>query len=169
MAMPMRFLTPLLVAAVVVPVALSGCGSDTTGSNGGRYDTTTAAPASTAAPVSTATAAVATTSTKATTTSGTSSVTVALVADPNGALMFDTNTLTAKAGTVTIAMRNPSSSGMPHGIAVQGNGVDKDGPTVQPGGTSRVTVTLTPGTYSYYCPVAGHEAGGMKGTLTVTA
>jgi plastocyanin len=159
MATPMRFLTPLLVAAVVVPVALSGCGSDTSGSNGGRYDTTTAAPAST----------VATASTAATTTSGTSSVTVALVADPNGALMFDTTTLTAKAGTVTIALRNPSTSGMPHAIAVKGNGVDNDGPTVQPGGTSRVTVTLTPGTYSYYCPVAGHEAGGMKGTLTVTA
>ena len=31
---------------------------------------------------------------------------------------------------------------MMHGIAVEGHGVDKDGKIVNPGGTSRVTVTL---------------------------
>jgi len=30
-----------------------------------------------------------------------------------------------------------------------------------------VTVTLKPGTYQFYCPVPGHKAAGMKGTLTV--
>ena len=35
------------------------------------------------------------------------------------------------------------------------------------GGTSTVTVTLKPGTYTFYCSVDGHEAAGMKGTLTV--
>lgn len=151
MVVPRRLAVPLVVAGILVPIGLAGCGtsysSDGGGSNAKRYDTTTAAAA-------------------AATTSG---VTVNLVADPSGALAFDTTTLTAKAGDVTISMKNPSSSGMPHGIAVQGNGVDKDGPTVQPGGTSTVTVTLKPGTYTYYCPVSGHEAGGMKGTLTVTA
>jgi uncharacterized cupredoxin-like copper-binding protein len=28
-------------------------------------------------------------------------------------------------------------------------------------------VTLKPGEYEYYCPVDGHKAGGMEGTLTV--
>jgi hypothetical protein len=45
---------------------------------------------------------------------------------------------------------------MPHGIAIEGNGVDKDGAVVQPGGTSTVTVRLKPGTYTFYCPVGDH-------------
>jgi uncharacterized cupredoxin-like copper-binding protein len=64
-------------------------------------------------------------------------------------------------------MTNPTSAGMPHGIAVEGNGVDSDGPTVGPGKVSSVTVTLKKGTYVYYCPVPGHKQAGMKGTLTV--
>ena len=64
-------------------------------------------------------------------------------------------------------MANPSSAGMPHGIAIEGNGVDSDGPTVSPGGTSSVTVTLKKGSYEYYCPVPGHKQAGMVGTLTV--
>jgi hypothetical protein len=76
--------------------------------------------------------------------------------------------LTAKAGTVTVEMKNPAGSGVPHGIAVEGHGVDQDGKIVQPGGTSTDTLTLKPGTYKFYCPVKGHEAAGMKGTLVVT-
>jgi len=163
---PRHFAVPLIAAGIPVAVGLAGCGGSYSSSDGGsnstRDVTTTVAAASTAEATTTA---VATTTAAA----GATSATVNLVADPNGLMMFDITTLTAKAGTVTISMKNPSTSGMPHGIAVQGNGVDKDGPTVQPGGTSTVTVTLKPGTYSYYCPVAGHEAAGMKGTLTVTA
>jgi uncharacterized cupredoxin-like copper-binding protein len=54
-----------------------------------------------------------------------------------------------------------------HAIAVEGNGVDKDGSTVNMGGKSTVTVSLKAGTYTFYCPVDGHKAAGMKGTLTV--
>ena len=64
-------------------------------------------------------------------------------------------------------MNNPSTSGVPHGIAVEGNGVDQDGKTVQPGGKSTDTLTLKPGTYTFYCPVPGHKEAGMKGTLVV--
>jgi uncharacterized cupredoxin-like copper-binding protein len=35
------------------------------------------------------------------------------------------------------------------------------------GGKSTVTADLKPGTYEFYCPVDGHKAAGMKGTLTV--
>jgi plastocyanin len=93
---------------------------------------------------------------------------VKLSADPGGALKFDTTKLTAKAGKVTVEMANPSGSGVSHGIAVEGNGVDQDGKTVGPGGTSTDTLTLKPGTYTFYCPVPGHKAAGMKGTLVVT-
>ncbi|MEA2167293.1 MAG: hypothetical protein QOF76_593, partial [Solirubrobacteraceae bacterium] len=94
--------------------------------------------------------------------------TVKLSADAGGALKFNTTTLTAKAGTVTVEMVNPAGSGVPHAIAVEGNGVDQDGKTVKPGGTSTDTLKLKPGTYTFYCPVPGHEAAGMKGTLTVS-
>ena len=90
--------------------------------------------------------------------------TLKLSADPS-ALKFDKSTLTAKAGKVTLVMDNPSS--FPHAIAVEGNGVDKDGNTVMKGGVSKVSVTLKPGKYEFYCPVDGHKDAGMKGDLTV--
>jgi uncharacterized cupredoxin-like copper-binding protein len=89
-----------------------------------------------------------------------------LKADSTGKLKFNVSRLTVKHGKVTIKMSNPSS--LPHGIAVEGHGVDKDGKTVREGGTSTVTVTLKKGKYTFYCPVPGHRAGGMKGTITVT-
>ena len=92
---------------------------------------------------------------------------VSLSADPNGALKFTQTSLTAKAGKVTVQMSNPSSSGIEHGIAVEGNGVDQDGPIVQPGGTSTLSVNLKPGKYEFYCPFDSHKQQGMTGTLTV--
>ena len=41
------------------------------------------------------------------------------------------------------------------------------GAIVTNGGTSTVTATLKAGTYEFYCSVDGHEAAGMKGTLTI--
>jgi plastocyanin len=81
-------------------------------------------------------------------------------------LAFNHKTLRAKHGKVTLVMANPSS--LPHAIAVEGHGIDKDGKTVKKGGTSRVTVTLKKGTYTFYCPVDGHKAAGMKGKLIVS-
>jgi plastocyanin len=81
-------------------------------------------------------------------------------------LAFNHKTLTAKKGSVTLVMANPS--GFPHAVAVKGHGLNKKGKTVNKGGTSRVTVTLKKGTYTFYCPVDGHEAGGMKGKIIVS-
>lgn len=88
-------------------------------------------------------------------------------ADPNGALKFTQTSLSAKAGKVTIQMSNPSSSGVQHGIAIEGKGVDQDGQIVQPGGTSTLTANLKPGKYEFYCPFDSHKQQGMTGTLTV--
>ena len=87
-----------------------------------------------------------------------------LSADPDGDLAFTKKRLTAPRGRITLKMKNPSSSGLQHGIAIK----KKKGTVVNPGGTSTVTIKLTPGVYTYYCPVAGHRAAGMKGRLTVT-
>jgi plastocyanin len=82
------------------------------------------------------------------------------------ALKFNKKTLRASHGKVTITMTNPSST--KHAIGIEGHGIDKDGKTVGKGKTSRVTVTLKKGTYTFYCPVDGHEDAGMKGKLIVS-
>ncbi|HEX8744303.1 MAG TPA: cupredoxin domain-containing protein [Thermoleophilaceae bacterium] len=86
-------------------------------------------------------------------------------ADPSGQFKFTVDKLEAKAGKVTITMKNASD--LPHAIEVEGPGVEEEGETVEKGGTSKVTAELKPGEYEFYCPVPGHKEGGMKGTLTV--
>ncbi|HWH92730.1 MAG TPA: plastocyanin/azurin family copper-binding protein [Baekduia sp.] len=93
--------------------------------------------------------------------------TLRLSADAQGKLRFNKSKLTVRHGKVVLVMKNPSTSGKPHAIAVEGKGIDKDGKTVSPGGTSKVSATLKKGTYEFYCPVGGHEAAGMKGKLVV--
>jgi len=141
----MKTLTLVLALAAV---ALAGCGSSSNEK-----------AASTSTPTATATA----TATTGAASAGGGQV-VKLAADPS-ALKFDKSTLTAKAGKVTLSMANPS--GLPHAVSIEGNGVDKDGNTVEKGGTSTVTAKLKPGTYEFYCPVDGHRQAGMEGKLTV--
>jgi uncharacterized cupredoxin-like copper-binding protein len=136
------------VAVLLAATVIAGCGSNDNQSSSTTNTTPTAATNTTPA------------------TSGKGS-TLKLSADPGGALKFNTSSLQAKSGTVSLVMTNPSSSGIQHGIAVEGNGVDKDGPIVGPGKTSNLTVKLKPGKYEFYCPFDGHKAQGMTGTLTV--
>ena len=91
--------------------------------------------------------------------------TLKLSADPGGALKFDKSSLSAKAGKVTIVLDNPSA--LPHAVEIEGNGVEEESDTIGEGETTEVTATVKPGEYEYYCPVDGHKAGGMTGTLTV--
>jgi uncharacterized cupredoxin-like copper-binding protein len=93
--------------------------------------------------------------------------TVRTKADPNGNLAFTKKKLSAPAGKVTIKMKNPMGSFTDHGIAIQIGKTKKKGKVVSPGSSSSVTAKLKPGTYTFFCPVSGHRAGGMKGTLTV--
>jgi plastocyanin len=90
--------------------------------------------------------------------------TLQLAADPSGGLKFTTSKLTAKSGAVTIDFTNKSS--VPHAVAVTGNGVNKSGQIIT-GGKTTLSVNLKPGTYTFYCPVDGHRAAGMHGTLVV--
>ena len=147
-------LPPAIAFTALTAVLLAACGSSSSSSSStGATSTptqTSAAPTTTSAPAST------------------SASNLTLSADPSGQLAFDKSTLSAKAGTITLSMRNPSGSGIQHGIAIQGQGADTAGTIVPPGGTSTVTATLKPGTSTYYCPVPGHKAAGMTGTLTIT-
>ena len=137
------------LAAAALTAALAACGSSSSSSSSSTTSQTN--------------------TTATTSASGASSASrLTLSADPGGQLAFDKSTLSAKAGAVTLKMTNPSGSGLQHGIALQGPGASTAGAIVPPGGTSTVTATLKPGTYTYYCPVPGHKAAGMTGTLTVT-
>jgi plastocyanin len=143
--------TPVsLAAAMLTTLAIAGCGGDDNSGSSSASSNTTAAPT----PTETTPAS-----------SGSSSGKLTIKADPSGALKFDTTTLQAKAGKVTIEMDNPSP--LPHAVGIKGNGVDKDGKTVNQNEKSTATADLKAGTYTFYCPVDGHEAAGMKGTLTV--
>jgi plastocyanin len=90
---------------------------------------------------------------------------VEIDADPTGQLKFLASSATATPGKVTLQMKNMSS--VSHDIAITGGGLNQIGPIVSKGGTSTVTATLKPGTYTFYCSVPGHRAAGMVGTLTV--
>ena len=148
--MSTQFKALMAVAVLALSLtAVAGCGGSSKKSSA---STTTGTTATTSKPSSTTTS-----------TGGRSSL--KLSADPSGALKFTKSSLTAKAGTVTIKMANPSA--VAHAIGVKGNGVQQAGATVTQGGVSTVTASLKPGKYEFYCPVVGHEAAGMKGTLTV--
>jgi uncharacterized cupredoxin-like copper-binding protein len=139
-------------------LAVVGCGSGNNGSSGGS----SASSSQSTAP------AQSTTTAKSSAPAASGGHKLSLSADGGGAIKFDKTSLDAKAGKVTITMTNPSSSGTMHGVAVEGKGVDKDGPIVAPGSTSTVTVNLKPGTYEFYCPYDGHKGEGMEGKLVVS-
>jgi plastocyanin len=94
-------------------------------------------------------------------------------ANPQGQLAYVTNKASGSPGPVTITMAN--MSGVSHNIAVQaGSSGATQGPTPVLGassfitkGSTSVTVSLKPGTYTYFCQAPGHRAAGMWGTLTV--
>jgi mono/diheme cytochrome c family protein len=88
-------------------------------------------------------------------------------ANPDGQLAYEVSSATAPAGALEIDSRN--ASGTPHDIALEGPDGRQlgNGPVVSNGGVSRVSVSLRPGRYTFYCTVPGHREGGMEGMLTV--
>jgi uncharacterized cupredoxin-like copper-binding protein len=138
----------LYAGAVLVCVALlvAGCGGDDDKSS----DTS---------------AATTDTATTETTASARKATTLKVAADARGQLKFDKSTLSAPAGKVTIVMDNPSD--LPHAVAIEGNGVDVEGETVDKGGVSTAAADLKAGRYEFYCPVGGHRDAGMESALTV--
>lgn len=82
-------------------------------------------------------------------------------------LSFTTTKAQAMPGSVKFTMPNPQA--VNHNIALKDDGgqVLQQGEVVGKGGTSTFTADLQPGSFSFVCTVPGHEAGGMKGELTV--
>ncbi len=99
--------------------------------------------------------------------SAASGETIDLEADPDGQLAYTTDTLSAKAGNVTIAFDNPAA--ITHDVAVQDSAGNDVGTSdlIAEDTTNLVLKDLKPGTYTYYCTIPGHKEAGMEGTLTV--
>jgi plastocyanin len=135
-----------LLVATSLFVGACGSGASNTGSQSAAAPTSTPTPAAKSQP--------------ATGSGGTVSL------QPKGdQLLFDTNTLTAKAGKVTVDFTNDSA--IAHNVTLinSANKTLGETPTFD-GGTKSFNVTLKAGTYTYYCSVPGHRAAGMQGTLT---
>ena len=92
--------------------------------------------------------------------------TLALAANPQGQLAFNTTTLVASSTHVAIDFTNGSP--VPHNVTIADAAGKILGATPTfTGGTKTLSLTLPPGSYTFYCSVPGHEQAGMKGTLTV--
>jgi len=112
-------------------------------------------------------AAVASTSAEGTPSTRAAATTLKLRAAADGANRFSKERLRAEPGKVTIRLRNPSTSGKPHAVEIEGHGVEKESAVAGPGHRVSVTAKLRRGTYEFYCPVDGHKAAGMEGKLVV--
>jgi uncharacterized cupredoxin-like copper-binding protein len=69
------------------------------------------------------------------------------------------------AGTYTFMVTNDGQT--THALEIEGNGVEEETDTLSPGDSGEVTVELAAGEYELYCPIDGHRAQGMEGTLVV--
>lgn len=82
------------------------------------------------------------------------------------AITLDTTTFSA--GTYTFVAKEQGQA--PHALSIEGPGVDTTSTDVlNPGDAdAALTVDLSPGTYTLWCPVGDHRSQGMELTITVT-
>jgi plastocyanin len=142
----LRRASVLLVAVALAMFGLAACGDDD--DDGG--DDTTAAE----------------TTTEETAGGGGAASTLEVSAPADGTLAFDQSELTAMAGEVTVNFDNPSQ--IPHDVVIEDQSGNEIGKTdLVTGGSASTSVELEPGTFTFFCDVAGHREAGMEGTLTV--
>jgi plastocyanin len=153
-AKPWRISMFPLLALLAGALAMGGCGSSKSTSTAESTPATTAQSTATTATGSTSTAAP------------TATTALSLEANPQGQLKYNTSSLTAKAGKVTIDFKNMSPLG--HNVTVESSGGGTLGATETfQGGSKTLTLNLKPGTYKFFCSVPGHRQAGMEGTLVV--
>lgn len=151
-----RFPLFSLLALVAALAALAGCGSSKEKSSS----------ASTPAASTPATTSASTPTSPTTTSPAPASGALSLAANPEGQLKYNTSTLTANAGKVSIDFTNMSP--LEHNVTLESSSHAVVGATPTFKGESKtLTVTLKPGTYKFYCSVPGHRMAGMEGTLVV--
>ena len=90
---------------------------------------------------------------------------VHIAAVANG-LKYDTKTLHATAGKVTLVFTNRSQ--LRHNVRLEIGKTEYGGTKTIGHRTTTVTLTLKKGKYHFYCSVPGHEDAGMSGYLYVS-
>ncbi len=128
-------------AAFLLPlcVALAGCGGGYSSSSSGNSGATTAAAAASPRTVS--------------------------ISEAEFMLSPGTVSL-ATPGKVTFDVKNTGK--LTHALEIEGNGVEAKTGSIAPGEAASITVTLPKnGKYELYCPIDGHRAKGMEGSVHV--
>jgi len=137
----------MTLAILLAVLAIAGCGSSSPSSS-------SSSPASAPASSSSAGAGAA------------KGQTLSLEANREGQLKYNTTSLTAKAGNVSIDFTNMSP--LTHNVVIESSsGAVIGGTPIFQGGSKTLSVNLKPGTYKFFCSVPGHRTAGMEGTLTV--
>lgn len=131
----------VVLVSLIAAIAVAGCGSSS------KSTTTTG-------------------STSASASAGASTINISV--DPNGQLKYIPSSITTTAGKHMLVFTNKTS--LKHDVII-GKGVSPGG---QVAGVKKIansteskTITLKPGTYTYYCNVPDHRQAGMQGTLIV--
>ena len=144
-----------VTSAVVVALALAGCGEDREGTVEQQGGTDTAGAD---------TAGTSTTPTTETTPPGDEVGTIEV--EETEFELNPPNPRVPKAGVVTIEVRNAGKA--THALEVEGPTGEVETEPIAPGDTARLRADLNrPGRYTWYCPVADHEDRGMKGFILV--
>jgi plastocyanin len=91
--------------------------------------------------------------------------TLALAADPGGALRFDKTRAAVLGGRVTVRLTNDST--VEHNVTIAQGSKTLGGTKTITESTDRLALELAPGDYVFFCSVAGHRQSGMEGTLAV--
>jgi plastocyanin len=82
-------------------------------------------------------------------------------------VQFDADTVTASVGQ-PITIRFENDDNMDHALSIDALNVQSD--EIKPHQTTSITFTpQKAGTYPFYCPLPGHAALGMVGTLQVVS
>ena len=138
----MRAAGGLVTVAVLVAVSGCGGGGQTGTPSGSGSGSTNSAPSSTAV-------------------SGSS----VAVTESEFSITLPSNTM--KVGSYTFKVTNNGK--FPHNLTIDGPGVkDQASPTLSPGSSGDVTVTLQKGTYEFYCSVDSHKDKGMDDKVQVS-
>jgi plastocyanin len=144
----MKRLLVVLVVLALVPLSLGACGGDDDDDGGEEAATTTEETTGGGGG------------------GGGEATTLKLSADPGGAIAYDTDSLEAPAGDVTIDFDNPAN--LAHDVCLESPAGDEVGcsDTVTDDSTS-LDAKVESGDYTFFCSVDGHRQSGMEGTLTV--
>lgn len=150
---PSPRLAAMLAASLAAALLAAGCGSKSSNSDVANPPTTTESKATTQPAEKKSSAAA---------------QKLEVSSPASGDLKFEPNSLTAKAGEVTITYKNPSP--VPHNLAILGSDGKPLGTEMKifTSGQGETTATVAAGTYKFICEVPGHAQAGMVGELKVS-